>query len=111
MSLHSPAFVAAMFVLLVNACGGPSVTVTSPSGLQDSTPWSDEFDGPAGTLPDPSRWSYDLGNNGGGGKGEMQSYTPQKKNKHLDGDGQLVIPAAAAAPRYTTAQLEAQGPT
>ncbi len=109
MSLHSPAFVAAMFVLLVNACGGPSVTVTSPSGLQDSTPWSDEFDGPAGTLPDPSRWSYDLGNNGGWGNGELQSYTANRNNVHLDGDGHLVIRVESTADGYTSARLKTQG--
>src|ERR1700687_2054885 len=28
--------------------------------------WSDEFDGPAGTAPDRSKWGYDVGGNGWG---------------------------------------------
>src|SRR5258708_32401046 len=104
MSLHSPAFVAAMFVLLVNACGGPSVTVTSPSGLQDSTPWSDEFDGPAGTLPDPSRWSYDLGNNGGAGDRGISNCTPPKKKQRIHTARHIRVRGATSPPGHTPPQ-------
>jgi len=28
--------------------------------------WSDEFNGPIGTPPDPAKWNYDLGGGGWG---------------------------------------------
>ena len=34
--------------------------------------WSDEFDGPAKSPPDPLRWSYETGGHGWG-NGEVQS--------------------------------------
>ncbi|WP_069386272.1 family 16 glycosylhydrolase [Cellulosimicrobium cellulans] len=54
--------------------------------------WSDEFDGPAGTPPDPSRWRYDLGGDGWG-NGELQRYTDSTRNAAHDGEGHLVITA------------------
>lgn len=54
--------------------------------------WSDEFDGPAGTLPDPNKWGYDLGGNGWGNK-EWEYYTNKAENASLDGSGNLVIQA------------------
>src|SRR5216684_3637984 len=31
--------------------------------------WSDEFDGPAGTFPDPTIWTFDVGGDGWGNAG------------------------------------------
>src|SRR5215469_1146048 len=52
--------------------------------------WSDEFDGPAGSAPDATRWGYDVGGNGWGNN-ELESYTSRTQNAFLDGSGNLVI--------------------
>ncbi len=58
--------------------------------------WSDEFDGPAGTLPDANKWRYELGDgalNGipGWGNSEFEYYTADPENVALDGNGHLRI--------------------
>src|SRR5215470_18241893 len=52
--------------------------------------WSDEFDGPAGSVPDSTKWGYDIGGNGWGNN-ELESYTDRTQNAYLDGSGNLVI--------------------
>jgi beta-glucanase (GH16 family) len=58
--------------------------------------WSDEFDGPAGSPPDPETWGYDLGDGSsvglqGWGNQERQWYTDRPENVATDGDGSLLI--------------------
>ena len=53
--------------------------------------WRDEFDGPAGSVVDSSKWSFDVGGNGWGNN-ELESYTSRTANAHLEG-GLLVIKA------------------
>ncbi|GIG20768.1 hydrolase [Cellulomonas chitinilytica] len=68
--------------------------------------WSQEFDGAAGTAPDPSVWGYDVGG-GGWGNGELESYTTSRSNSALDGNGNLVITARREADgSYTSARLQ-----
>ncbi len=60
--------------------------------------WSDEFDGPGGTPPDPAIWTPEIGDgtghgNPGWGNAERQTYTDDPKNVALDGEGHLVIRA------------------
>ena len=81
--------------------------------------WADEFDAPAGAPPDPSRWTYDLGDGGRGwGNEELEWYTDRPENVAHDGAGNLVITAREAEPgltcwygpcRYTSARLLTQG--
>jgi beta-glucanase (GH16 family) len=54
--------------------------------------FEDEFDGPAGSAPDPSKWVYDVGG-GGWGNNELEVYTSARANSFLDGAGHLVIRA------------------
>jgi beta-glucanase (GH16 family) len=54
--------------------------------------FQDEFDGPAGSPPDPARWCYDLGA-GGWGNNELQTYTDNPRNVFQDGRSHLVIRA------------------
>ncbi|MEL6894081.1 MAG: family 16 glycosylhydrolase, partial [Actinomycetota bacterium] len=63
--------------------------------------WSDEFDGEAGAPPDPSNWSYELGDvtpdgKNGWGNEELQYYTADTDNSATDGAGNLVITLDAA---------------
>jgi beta-glucanase (GH16 family) len=52
--------------------------------------WADEFDGAAGSVPDQTKWNYDVGGNGWGNN-ELETYTRRSDNAFLDGDGHLVI--------------------
>jgi len=68
--------------------------------------WSDEFDGPAGTAPDATKWVYDLGASGWGNQ-ELENYTDSRDNSYLDGSGNLVIEARQPSPgQYTSARLK-----
>lgn len=51
--------------------------------------WSEEFDQPAGTPPNPAHWSYDLGAHGWG-NAEMQDYVSDLEHAQIVAD-----PAAA----------------
>jgi beta-glucanase (GH16 family) len=75
--------------------------------------WSEEFNGPAGSSPDPDYWNFDTGGKGWGNE-ELESYTSRPQNASLDGKGDLVITARAedytgldGIPReYTSARIE-----
>ena len=83
--------------------GGEEVTVTlkdnraadpGPSGW--TLAWSDEFDEPAGTPPNPANWAYEIGDTtpdgkNGWGNEELQYYTDDVDNAATDGNGNLVI--------------------
>ncbi len=80
--------------------------------------WSDEFNGPANAPPDPAKWTYDLGNNNGWGNRELENYTKDLANAHMDGKGNLVIhaepiksetPILSGTPAYTSARIKTQG--
>jgi len=73
--------------------------------------WSDNFDGDSGTIPDASKWTFDLGNGTNGwGNNELQTYTQSPQNVSLDGSGNLVIIARKdLAGNYTSARVKTQG--
>ena len=85
------------------AGSGEDVTVTlkdnrakDPGPTGWSLAWSDEFDEPAGTPPNPANWAYELGDTtpdgkNGWGNEELQYYTDDPDNAQTDGDGNLVI--------------------
>lgn len=66
--------------------------------------WSDEFNGPAGSKPDPAKWTIDPGT---GQNNEIQYYT-NNNNANMDGAGSLVIEArreAAGGRDYTSHRM------
>jgi beta-glucanase (GH16 family) len=65
-------------------------------GTQWPLVWSDEFDGPAGTPPDPATWQAETGGHGWGND-ELQCYT-DGGNAALDGNGNLAITVRRTAP-------------
>jgi beta-glucanase (GH16 family) len=77
--------------------------------------WSDEFKGKEGSLPDASKWTYDIGGSGWGNH-ELEYYTNRAENARIE-DGKLVITArreAYTGPdgakfNYTSARLKTQG--
>lgn len=81
-------------VLLLSACTMSSTTPTPPKQLPGDwrLVWNDEFGGPAGSSPDPSKWTFDIGGEGWGNQ-EWEYYTNQPENAALDGEGSLHITA------------------
>ncbi|MGA3081185.1 MAG: glycoside hydrolase family 16 protein [Terracidiphilus sp.] len=83
--------------------------------------WSDEFNGAAKQLPDPSRWTFDTGNNNGWGNQELEIYcspnsgdtkecNPRRPNAFLDGSGHLVLRAERNAEGvWTSARITTRG--
>jgi beta-glucanase (GH16 family) len=77
--------------------------------------WSDEFDQPNGSAPDPAKWVAETGG-GGWGNNELEYYTARRSNSRIE-DGNLVIEAvqekytgADGVKRdYTSARLKTQG--
>ena len=72
--------------------------------------WSDEFNGAAGSSPNPANWSYDVGTGQNGwGNQELQSYTNSPSNIAMDGKGNLVITAIRTGNLFTSARIKTQG--
>ena len=95
--------------LLFLVFAASSLTAQTTSGWK--LVWSDEFNGPAGTLPNPANWNYDLGNNGGWGNGEAEVYTNSLNNVFEDGSGNLVIRAIRdSSGNFTSARLQTGSP-
>ncbi len=93
-------------VLLAAGCVLPSL-VGHADDARDSFVFAEEFDGPAGPLPD-GPWQFAIGG-GGWGNQEMQEYTDDPANVGLDGDGHLAITARRdAAGVITSARLFTQ---
>ena len=69
--------------------------------------WSDEFEGPAGQLPDPTKWQFDLGTDWG--NAQLEYTTDRPENVSLDGQGHLVITAREESYEgqpYTAARIK-----
>jgi beta-glucanase (GH16 family) len=88
--------------------------------------WSDEFNGAAQQLPDPAKWTYDIGShdelgNQGWGNGETETYCsprganpsgcdPHHPNAFLDGNGHLVLRAERKPDgTWTSARITTRG--
>lgn len=82
---------------------GPSGSATpaTRSGFAKSTEVVDNFDGPAGTAPDPDVWTVVEGTGWDGG---IQNYTAD--NAVLDGNGNLVLRAVKADNGYNSGRVE-----
>jgi beta-glucanase (GH16 family) len=99
---------------------GREEAAPKPIEVWGSPVWSDEFDGPRGSVPDSATWTYDVGNNAGWGNKELEVYCaalsamppcdPANPNAFHDGDGNLVIRAIRTpAGQWTSARLKTQG--
>ena len=95
------------------SCGG-GAPLQPPSAKGWNLVWSDEFNGPDGSAPDSSKWTYDLGGKGWGNS-ELECYTNRLQNAHIQG-GNLVITAQkenitcsdGVSSNYTSARLKTQ---
>jgi beta-glucanase (GH16 family) len=70
--------------------------------------FADEFDGPAGSAPDSSKWNHEAGRNIGMA-GELQTYVDDRSHSYLDGNGHLVIAATRSGSSYASARMTTQG--
>jgi beta-glucanase (GH16 family) len=103
--------------LLLLGCGGASA-FSPPSTTASNPPWtlvwSDEFNGPNGSSPDPTHWTFDTGGNGWGNH-ELEYYTRRVENAQIE-NGSLVIAALeetytgadGVTRHYTSARLKTQ---
>ena len=112
-------------VFLAGFLAGRTRTPSQPialQGLQWGEPvWSDEFDGAAHQLPDPSKWTYDIGNQQGWGNQEIEVYCsphgsnppacdPLRPNAFVDGSGHLVLRAERGVDgTWTSARITTRG--
>lgn len=72
--------------------------------------WQDEFEGPAGQLPDSSKWRFDLGTDWG--NLQLEYDTNRAENASLDGQGHLAITAREEeylGQPYTSARIKTKG--
>ena len=72
--------------------------------------WQDEFDGPAGQLPDQAKWTFDIGTDWG--NAQLEYDTDRPENASLDGNGNLAITArreSFAGSAFTSARMTTQG--
>ena len=60
----------------------------APSGWR--LVWSDEFDGPDGAAPDPSKWTFEVGGDGFGNH-ELEYYTSRRENSRLEGGALAIV--------------------
>lgn len=98
-------------ILSLSSCEQDAVQ-TLPERNWELT-WSDEFNGTAGTSPDASKWTYDIGTGSGGwGNQELQYYTNRPENISLDGNGNLVITAKKenfSGSAFSSARIKTKG--
>ena len=71
-----------LLIILIAAC--LPLTATAGEDGDWKLIWSDEFDGPRGSAPDPAKWVYDTGATGWGNH-ELEEYTRDPANAFLDG--------------------------
>ena len=94
-------------------------TLALPARAQWTQAWSDEFNGLAGSFPDPAIWTYDVGG-GGFGNAELEVYcaagsnaTPCSSatpNVFMDGNGNLVIRAIKTpSGTWTSTRMKTEG--
>lgn len=78
-------------ICLVSSCQFHLTRSQAVPGSAHTPTFTDEFDGPAGSSPDPAHWTPDVGGTGWGNE-ELQYYT-RSGNAYLDGAGHLVLEA------------------
>jgi beta-glucanase (GH16 family) len=97
------------FSLLLAGCAPLAAFFNPPDPNSWQPVWSDEFDQPDGSAPDPAKWNYQKGGSGWG-NAELQYYTDSRENSYIQ-DGMLVIKANEEymlGREYTSARLTTQ---
>lgn len=105
------AAIGSLALLIIPGCEREAVQTLPERSWQ--LVWSDDFNGAAGTAPDNSKWSFDIGTGTNGwGNSELQYYTNRPSNIQQDGSGKLVITARSesyAGSGFTSARIKTKG--
>jgi beta-glucanase (GH16 family) len=110
--------IAVSVALLLATFGYQATAQDTPPQTTDSRytlVWSDEFNSPDGSRPDPAKWKFEVGGNGWGNH-ELEYYTDRPDNSFVRG-GNLVIRAQqetfkgpdGVARQFTSARITTQG--
>src|SRR5947209_2084494 len=103
----------ACFCVLTAVCAAQTTPAATTSTW--NLVWSDEFNAPDVSSPDPSKWTLETGGNGWGNN-ELEYYTARAQNAQIK-NGNLVITAIAeeytgqdgVTRHYTSARLKTLG--
>jgi beta-glucanase (GH16 family) len=98
-----------MLTILVLATAGWGARCGDPA-FQWVLLWEDDFEGPAGQLPDSARWQFDIGT--GWGNNQLEYDTGRPQNVSLDGNGNLAITARKESYQgsaYTSGRINTAG--
>lgn len=96
-------------ILLFFGCMCTPPVQKNPASSEQRLVWSDEFN--TGSLPDTTRWKYDIGGHGWGNN-ELQYYTNRDHGNAFIENGQLIIEARRETfenRNYTSARLVTKG--
>ncbi len=102
----------AAVALALLLCGCDTAQIIKPvSSTVGRVPvWADEFDGPSGMIPNPTRWGFDVGTDWG--NAQLEYDTDRAVNASLDGTGNLVLTARRESyngKAYTSARITTRG--
>jgi len=86
-TLRRASLFAALLAVMLSPAAAPAVAQTGWT-----LAWGDEFNGPADSPVDTTRWTFDVGG-GGWGNNELEYYTDSTRNASMDGAGSLRITA------------------
>ena len=93
-----------------DTAGPDDAETTVPERAGWELVWHDEFDGEG--LPDPDRWSYDVGSHGWGNNELQNYYGPNESTARVE-DGHLIITASLierpSYREYRSARLKTKG--
>lgn len=106
----APMGVLSLVVLLPTACDEDGPLGLDEDRSQWDLVWADEFDGPAGQLPNPANWRFDIGT--GWGNQQLEYDTDRAENASMDGGGNLAITARQEfyeGSGYTSARITTKG--
>jgi beta-glucanase (GH16 family) len=100
---------AAAAAAAVRGTAGPAEAIAGkvpapPAGW--STQFSDDFNGPGRSAPNPANWMYDTGPGSSFGTGEIETMTGSTSNGYLNGQGDLHITALGSGSTWTSARLQ-----
>jgi len=99
-----------LVLLLVMAFGLAGVGRCDEDPTEWQLVWEDAFEGPAGQLPDSTRWRFDIGTDWGNAQLEYDTNRPE--NVSLDGAGNLAITARRESYQgrnYTSGRINTSG--
>jgi len=99
-----------LWVVWLLAAPAGAASCDREEGSEVRIVWQDEFDGPAGQLPDSTRWRFDIGTDWGNEQLEYDTNRPE--NVSLDGAGHLTITAREESLNgqpYTSGRINTRG--